>query len=201
MEGSTKACVSRLLVQLAWRALCSMQCGDSRGSVQEVIDCHVSWSGGQAHIVAVAVAGARASILSERAVRHTRSTKGMEDSGDQRRRAADSGVIYRSRKFYGGFAGVVTATNGAHSVVARSGSRHHVVPRARGTSPHATAQCNWNCQLQTYITLRCAGLQRRQPGLNCHGRTALYIHVNVHAQRLGGDVHCRPAANTARERE
>ena len=165
MEGSTKACVSRLLVQLAWRALCSMQCGDSRGSVQEVIDGHVSWSGGQAHIVAVAVAGARASILSERAVRHTRSTKGMEDSGDQRRRAADSGVIYRSRKFYGGFAGVVTATNGAHSVVARSGSRHHVVPRARGTSPHATAQCNWNCQLQTLS--RCAVPDCSDGSLNC----------------------------------
>jgi hypothetical protein len=56
----------------------------------------------------------RASMQSERAVRHTRSTKVMDDSGDQRRRAAHSGVIYglclgclrRS-------AGVVAATNGA----------------------------------------------------------------------------------------
>ena len=103
MEGSTKASVSRLLVQLqlAWRAACSVQRGDSRGSVhvQEVIDGHVSRSGGQAHIAAVAVAGAgaRASMQSERAVRHTRSTKVMDNSGDQHRWAADSGVIYKFR--------------------------------------------------------------------------------------------------------
>lgn len=74
-----------------------MQRGGSRGSVQEVIDGHVSRSGGQAHIAAVAVAGARASMQSERAVRHTRSTKVMDNSGDQRRKAADSGVIYKFR--------------------------------------------------------------------------------------------------------
>ena len=97
MEGSTKASVSRLLVQLqlAWRALCSVEAEVA----EEVIDGHVSRSGGQAHIAAVAVAGAgaRASMQSERAVRHTRSTKVMDNSGDQHRWAADSGVIYKFR--------------------------------------------------------------------------------------------------------
>jgi hypothetical protein len=108
--------VSRLLVQLAWRGV---QRGGSRGSVQEVINGHVSRSGGQAHIAAVAVAGAgaRASMQSERTARHSRSTKVMEDSGDQRRRAADGGVIYSLCLGCLGclrrIAGVVAATNGA----------------------------------------------------------------------------------------